>query len=79
MDSTQGAYGCSIRRDAGETLYEVAIPWTELHIPVPSPGTTLGFALVVNDNDSGIREGWPRLFNGIAWGKDSSQFGTLFF
>ena len=73
------AVQCSIRRDAGETLYEAAIPWTELHIPVPSPGTTLGFALVVNDNDSGIREGWLRLFNGIAWSKDPGQFGTLFF
>ena len=73
------AVTCSIRRDGGETLYEAAIPWSELGIAVPSPGTTLGFALVVNDNDSGIREGWLRLFNGIAWRKDPSQFGTLFF
>jgi hypothetical protein len=62
--------------DAGYTI-EVAIPWSGLGIPFPSVGETLGFELMMNDQDDSdtrIAEVWANLDGGDVnnpggWGK----------
>lgn len=55
-------------RSGNLTIYEVAIPWTELVPIVPQPGTRFGLALLVNDSDGSGRTycAWG---GGIASGK----------
>jgi hypothetical protein len=39
-----------VQRDGKVTLYELAIPWTELREWHPRPGQTFGFTFRVNNN-----------------------------
>lgn len=70
---------CHIERRGTTTLYEAVIPWSALGVKMPKKGETLGFALIVNDNDGGVRQGWLHLADGIGWSKNPSLFETLFF
>ena len=71
----------SIKREGSYTIYEASIPWTFMKI-IPKPGLTMGFSLLVNDND-GIQEGcsgrkgYLQWTSGIGAGKDPGNFGRL--
>ena len=49
---------CVVRREGTVTVYELAIPWTELKHWVPRRGSEFGFTFVVRNNDG------PHLFYG---------------
>ena len=68
-----------IRRDGGKTLYEIAFPLAALHAKDHGPGTRLGFSLLVNENDTGAREGYLRWSDGIGCGKDPEKYGQILF
>ena len=59
----------AVARDGNSTLYELAIP--------AETGSTLGFSLIINENDGGEREGWLEWTPGIGYAKDPSLFGTV--
>jgi hypothetical protein len=68
-----------VTRDGLHTVYEAAIPWSSI-----TPGSFaaeiskfVGFALVLNDNDSGTRKGYFEYMSGIGAGKDPNLFGDL--
>ena len=57
-------------RDGGAIAYDLAIPYAAVGIPVPqAAGATIGFALVVNDDDGGGRKGYLHWGDGIAQDK----------
>ena len=64
----------SIRRIFGKTIYEAAVPWSELAISKAENGVTFGFSVLINDVDAN----YPRTF--LEWGgglglvKDPRQF-----
>lgn len=76
-------YECVITRDESDktTLYEIALPWTEIlpqNIEKFDPtDRALGFSLLVNDNDKNGRRGWIEFASGIGEGKDTSLFTYL--
>ena len=55
----------SIKRDGSHTIYETAIPWSELSVDKPTVGTMIGFSLLVNDND-GQGSGYIAFGGGVA-------------
>ena len=79
---TLAAGGAS--RNGNTTSYEVFIPMAEF-ISKGGPGErgdltlgdTLGFDIIVNENDGGGREGWLEWTQGIGQLKDPSSFGKL--
>ncbi|WP_179281020.1 sugar-binding protein [Paenibacillus sp. XY044] len=69
----------AIQRVGDKTVYEMAIPWSEI-LPdgmTPHEGLDLGFSFLVNDNDGQSRRGWIHYANGIGDAKDPSEFGDL--
>ena len=67
-----------VTRTGVTTRYEVLFPWPTLGLTgPPAVGSTLGFALLVNDADkAGDRHGL-KLFDGIHGSKDPELFGRL--
>ncbi len=68
----------AISRHDQKTSYQIALPWEEI---VESgaeiePGLTLGFSLLINDND-GQGRGWIEYMGGIGASKDPNAFGEL--
>ena len=68
-----------IRRDGNKTIYEMAFPLSALHVKGRGPGTRFGFSLLVNENDTGAREGYLRWSDGIGNGKYPEKYGQLIF
>ena len=69
---------CTIVRSGNNTIYELAIPWSELlKDQAVEPGLVVGFSLLVNDNDGTGRRGWIEYNSGIGLAKDPSMFGDL--
>jgi hypothetical protein len=66
----------AIRRIGTRTYYEAAIPWSELMVTSPKAGTTLGFSIVVNDND-GKGRGYLEWGVGLYKEKHPIQFPPL--
>ncbi|MEM6394064.1 MAG: hypothetical protein AAF797_14960 [Planctomycetota bacterium] len=74
------AFQTTIEPTSGGLLYRLVIPCEAL-------GTTAGqlrtqgmkFGLVVNDDDGGGREGWARISEGIARGKNPDAFPLVIF
>lgn len=67
---------------AGDLVYEMAIPWTELGMASgesPKPGSTIGFAATVNEVRSDDQSDPTALgiFGGIAADKDVDKHGSL--
>ena len=77
IDSAEVRY--KIRRDGDKTIYEIAFPLSALHVQDRGPGKRLGFSLLVNENDTGAREGYLRWSDGIGNGKYPEQYGQLLF
>lgn len=75
-------YELAIVRDESTktTTYELALPWTEI-LPTGykelNLDRSLGFSLLVNDNDGSGRRGWIEYASGIGSGKDTSLFTYL--
>lgn len=68
----------AVRRTGTETVYELALPWSELAPITPDDGL-LSLSVVVNDNDGSGRKGWIEWGSGIATAKDQSQFKPVRF
>lgn len=68
-----------IKRSDDTTIYEYAIPWSELFEKghTPTEGSVYGFSVCVNDADNGARHQWLNYNDGIGSTKDASKFGKL--
>ncbi|MDF2925507.1 MAG: hypothetical protein K0R57_4421 [Paenibacillaceae bacterium] len=64
-------------RTENVTVYEAAIPWGALHSY--TPGKSMPFNLVFNDNDGSGRKGYVEWTPGIGKSKDSKPFASLNF
>ncbi|PYI55550.1 sugar-binding protein [Paenibacillus flagellatus] len=61
---------------AKETVYELALPWTELK-PAHMNDGMLAFSILVNDNDGQGRKGWIEWGAGIGGSKDNGLFKPI--
>jgi hypothetical protein len=52
------------------TLYELALPWTDLTSVQPTANNVFSFSLIVNDKDNGVRKGYMQWGGGIGSSKD---------
>jgi predicted phosphodiesterase len=70
---------CSIRQgeDGQRVFYEAMVPWEDVGVSEPRPGTTFGFNLIVNDSDTGRRRGWIGWTPGVGESKASYYFGDV--
>jgi acetyl esterase/lipase len=70
----------AISRKDENTVYEMAIPWSELtqDSELAKAGLKMKFSLLVNDNDGKGRRGWLEYNSGIGSAKDINAFGDLF-
>ncbi len=68
-----------ISRHDTYTIYECAIPWSEIFDRdfVPKTDQNLRFSVLVNDNDGSGRRGWIEYMSGIGAKKSADLFGTL--
>ena len=67
----------SVTRDdaAGTTLYELALPWSDLASAVqPGAGAVFSVSALLNDTDSGAREGFLQWGGGIGPDKNVAEF-----
>jgi predicted alpha-1,2-mannosidase len=63
------------RDDATDTtLYELAIPWSDLTSVQPGAGTVFSISLLDNDTDNATREGFLQWGGGIGADKNVSEF-----
>lgn len=68
-----------VKRENGHTIYEISMPWKEL-LPdkkQAKSGNTYGFALVINDADTELRDGFIALFDGIGLYKRPYEYGEI--
>jgi beta-glucosidase-like glycosyl hydrolase len=57
------------------TLYELAIPWSDLTSAVePDTGTVFSISALLNDTDNGVREGFLQWGGGIGSDKNVDEF-----
>ena len=68
-----------IVRQGNRTEYEAVIPWEELKINTPLPGSNYGFSWAIVGDDNGKNGGKLEWTPGICGKKDSSRFGKLIF
>lgn len=69
----------AVKRVGNITFYEMAMPWKEL-LPEgkqPAKDYVFGFSMIVNENDSGAREGYMRYLDGIGGAKNPNLYGDL--
>lgn len=68
-----------IEREDTRTIYEIAVPWSEMFYDgyKPDADKTYGFSMLVNDNDGTGRRGWAEYNDGIGSGKNAMLFGRL--
>lgn len=66
-----------IEKADGKMIYRIAIPWKNLSPLAPEAGRVFGFALAVHDRDGMIRNYYMAFGQGIASGKNPSQFRKL--
>lgn len=76
-------YELAINRNEEEktTVYELAMPWSNMLPYGVKPGISrpMYLAMLINDNDEGTRRGWIEYGGGIAVQKDPAQFVELHF
>lgn len=67
-----------VKREGGKTMYEIFFPWAILGLTdAPAAGSSLGFAVALNDRDEVGGRHVLRLFGGIVEGKSPENFGRL--
>jgi hypothetical protein len=64
--------------NAKDTIYELALPWSELQ-PSEADDGLLSFSMLVNDNDGQGRKGWIEWGAGIGGAKDNKLFKPIYF
>ena len=62
-----------VRNEGDTTIYECAIPWSQL-APLSPKDDLLRFSLLVNDSDGKTRKGWIEWGSGIGRDKKASLF-----
>lgn len=66
------------RDEAGaQTVYELALPWSEIPTISRESGAGITFSLLVNDNDGSGRKGFIEWGSGIGTDKSQAKFKTL--
>jgi len=68
----------SVKKTGEGIVYETAFPWESLSMEPPEAGRRIGFALTLNDRDSGEKN-WQGMewFGGIFYGSDSEKYGQI--
>lgn len=66
----------AIVRKGNETIYEMVLPMAEI-TEYLTPGTVMGYGVLINDNDGDGRRGWIEYGDGISWRKDPSKYGDI--
>ncbi|MGN0179893.1 MAG: sugar-binding protein [Monoglobaceae bacterium] len=68
-----------IQRCDGYTVYECAIPWSEIFYDgyQADPNLVYKFSAICNDSDGGGRRGWIEYMSGIGAVKDVTKFGSF--
>ena len=56
------------------TLYELALPWSDLASAQPTAGTVFSISALDNDTDNGVREGFLQWGGGIGDDKNVDEF-----
>jgi hypothetical protein len=56
------------------TLYEMALPWSDLTSVQPAANNVFSLSLDVNDKDNGVRKGYTQWGDGIGSSKDVAGF-----
>ena len=69
----------AVVRTGNLTTYEVSIPLSSLKPLKPTSGNTIGFSLLLNDDDGSGREGWLEWTSGIGQEKSPNLYGDLTF
>ena len=69
-------FPAAVVRREGETVYEVALPWSLLPGIEPASGTWFGFSLLVNERDTADR-GWYGWHGGVSHPKDPMKLGQV--
>jgi beta-glucosidase-like glycosyl hydrolase len=66
----------NVTRDdtAHTTLYELAIPWSDLTSVQPAPNTVFSVSAMLNNVDSGVRNGYLEWGGGIGDNKNVAEF-----
>ncbi|MEF2247403.1 CBM96 family carbohydrate-binding protein [Paenibacillus sp. IITD108] len=59
------------------TMYQMALPWSELSPVLPLRHEVMSFSLLVNDNNGDGRRGWMEWGSGIGLEKRGSLFQTM--
>lgn len=69
----------AIKRDGTHTVYEMAVPWTEMFGADYQFDSSkiFGYSMLVNDNDGNGRRGWIEYNDGIGSIKDGQLFGKM--
>ncbi len=80
-ETTEPRVWAEVNRQGTVTRYEITFPWEVLALSQkPKSGTSIGFALAVNDQDeSPLGRHGVKFFDGIVHSKDPSVFGRLLF
>jgi hypothetical protein len=65
-----------VDRKGQVTGYRIALPLAMLGLK-GNPGEIVRFSLIVNENDTGAREGYLRFSDGIGAGKYPSKYGIV--
>lgn len=70
---------CKITRDGMTTVYEIALPWSQIISTTVDikPGDTLAFTMLLNDNDGFGRKGWLEYTKGLGANANSNYFSML--
>lgn len=68
-----------IQRCDGYTVYECAIPWSEIFYDgyQADPNLVYKFSAICNDSDGSGRRGWIEYMSGIGAVKDVTKFGSF--
>ncbi|UKS27042.1 glycosyl hydrolase [Paenibacillus sp. HWE-109] len=74
---TNGSLQVSRNEDQKLTVYELALPWSELAPIKPETNGAFSFSLLVNDNDGAGRKGYIEWGSGIGETKDPKKFRTV--
>lgn len=71
----------AVKRYDTYTVYELAMPWSEIFYEGYEVDTSrpYAFSMLANDNDTGSRKGWIEYTSGIGYQKNVEQFGTIRF
>jgi len=69
----------AIQRKGRQTIYKASFPFKELGMKNAGVNTTLGFSLLINDNDGTGRKGYLHWGDGIGDEKNPAAYGGILF